>query len=139
MAADEDGTEDVETTEQLAAVATSVETEETEETLALSITKPTIRNVAAHTRSCLPGPLSPVSPVSPSLIGQWSLLLSYSDPHTIRLNRVLSPPPGPVFPQQYYWPRKKEKQHFFNHSTKPTLYIIDEALYKPRLKTPLKL
>ena len=52
VTADEDGTGDVETSEQLAAVATSVETEETEETEespALSITKPTIRNVAAHT------------------------------------------------------------------------------------------
>ena len=49
---DEDDSEDVLTTRQLAAVATSVETEETEETEespALSITKPTIRNVAAHT------------------------------------------------------------------------------------------
>ena len=46
---DEDDSEDVETSKQLAAVATSVETEETEETPALSITKPTIRNVAAHT------------------------------------------------------------------------------------------
>ena len=49
VTADEDDSEDVETSEQLAAVATSVETEETEETPALSITKPTIRNVAAHT------------------------------------------------------------------------------------------
>ena len=49
---DEDDAGDVETSEQLAAVATSVETEETEEieeNPALSITKPTIRNVAAHT------------------------------------------------------------------------------------------
>ena len=52
---DKDDTGDVETTGQLAAVATSVETEETvetvetEETPALSFTKPTIRNVAAHT------------------------------------------------------------------------------------------
>ena len=92
VTADEDATEDVETSEQSAAVATIVKTEETEEILALSITKPTIRNVAAHTRSCLPGPVSPLSPVLTKPPTAYDLAVKHhnfsSSPGTAKLREI---------------------------------------------------